>query len=255
MTELNFITEGNPSGPALVLAHGLATDCEMWADAAGHLGEYFRIIRYDSRGHGRTPAGADGFTLEDLAQDVIRLLDILQIESAAFAGLSMGGMVGMTLALSGSDRISSLIVCNARGDAPEAYRNSWDDRIAKVRADGVAAIADATINRWFTSEFLGDPAKVAKVREMMLRTSVDGYCFSAAALKALNCTPRLPSMSIPAMFLTGAEDVGAPVETMREMHRLTPGSRFEVISGAGHISALEQPLKVAEAILSFHKEL
>lgn len=249
--ELSYEIEGPSDGPVLLLAHGLATDREMWGDVARLLSRTYRVVRYDSRGHGASPVGPASFTLRDLAQDVIRLLDKLGVERAHFAGLSMGGMVGMALAISDPRRLFSLIVCDARGDAPQAYRVSWDDRIRTVREGGVEAVVEPTLSRWFTDAFLQDADAVARARAMMLRTSADGYCRSAEALKGLDCTPHLVGLRLPVLFLVGEQDTGAPVETMRAMHEVTPGSHFVTVPRAGHISAMEQPALVASAIRTF----
>lgn len=249
--DLSYEVSGPAGAPTILLAHGLATDREMWADVAALLETSFRVIRYDSRGHGRSPAGVTTFDLADLASDILTLLDREKIVRAHVAGLSMGGMAAMTLALSHADRLDSLIVCDARGDAPEAYRGSWDDRIAKVKSGGVQAVVEPTIRRWFTDAFLQDEAAVERVRAMMLRTSVEGYCRSAEALKGLDCTRHLGSLRLPTLFLVGEQDVGAPIETMKVMHEATPGSQFVVVPEAGHISAMEQPAAVARAILEF----
>lgn len=248
---LNYVVSGPENAPVLVLAHGLATDLTMWDDVAVELQRDYRIVRYDSRGHGRSPIPTQPFTLEELASDVVTFLDDLQIEKAFFAGLSMGGMVGMTLGLSSPERLSGLVVCDARGDAPQAYQDSWSQRISKVRSEGLAAIVDATIDRWFTDQFKNRVGAVDAVRQMMMRTSETGYIFSAQALQSLDCTSRLPTLTVPTLYLVGSEDAGAPPDVMRRMHELTPNSQFIAIAGAGHISALEQPGPVSQAIAKF----
>lgn len=249
--QLSYDLVGPAGAPVVVLSHGLATDREMWADVATTLAANFRVLRYDSRGHGRSPVGQGAFDLNDLASDIVSLLDRESIASAHVAGLSMGGMAAMTLALSNPRRLASLIVCDARGDAPAAYRASWDDRIGKVREGGLEAIVEPTIRRWFTSAFLQDERTVARVRSMILRTSVEGYCRSADALKGLDCTRHLPTLQLPVLFLVGEQDPGAPVEVMQAMHQATPASQFVVVREAGHVSAMEQPKAVADAIAAF----
>ncbi len=253
--ELDYEAIGPDEAPALILGHGLATDREMWRAAAHILGREFRVILYDSRGHGLSPGGEAPFTLNDLAGDIVSVLDRVGVEKAHVGGLSMGGMAAMTLAVTGSGRLRSLIVCDARADAPQAYRDSWDDRIDRVGRHGVEAIVDPTITRWFTAATRSDDATMERVRAMMLRTSAEGYCRSAEALKGLDCLRRLPALQIPSLFLVGQEDLGAPVETMRAMQRATPGSSLVLIPDAGHISAMEQPGRVAEAIATFIKDV
>lgn len=250
-TVLNYQLSGLEGAPVVTLAHGLATDLTMWDFVVPRLEKHYRVLRYDSRGHGGSPATADNFTLDGLGLDVIGLLDSLKIERTHFVGLSMGGMVGMGLALDRPERLSSLVVCDARGDAPQAYKDSWNDRIALVRANGIEAIVEPTLARWFTDAFKAREDGMKFMRDMVLRTSVDGFIGSAEALKELDYARRLPEMTLPTLFLVGGEDAGAPPATMRTMHEATPGSSFVEIAGAGHISAVEQPEAVAAAVLEF----
>ncbi len=248
---LNYVLSGRQAAPVITLAHGLATDLTMWDDVVQHLESRYQVLRYDARGHGKSPASSDRFSLSELAQDVIDLLDHLKIEKTHFVGLSMGGMVGMGLGLDHAERIEKLVVCDARGDAPEAYRKSWDDRIERVSAEGVAVLAKPTVERWFTAAFGQNQEAVERMRAMVAATSADGYVGCARALRELDYTRRLPTMTVPTLFLVGSEDAGAPPETMRQMHQITPGSQFVQIDNAGHISAVEQPDQVAAAITRF----
>lgn len=250
-TSLNYALSGAVDAPMITLAHGLATDLTMWDAVAPHLERQYRVLRYDARGHGKSPAQSDSYTLGELGQDVIDLLDALDIGTTHFVGLSMGGMVGMGLGLDHAERIDSLVVCDARGDAPEAYRKSWTDRIEKVMAGGVGALAAPTVDRWFTAGFKQNEAAVERMRAMVAATSADGYIGCARALRELDYARRLPGMTVPTLFLVGAEDAGAPPETMRQLHAATPGSQFVEIEDAGHISAVEQPDRVAGEILRF----
>lgn len=249
--ELNYRLSGSEGAPVVTLAHGLATDMTMWDGVMPALEERFRVLRYDSRGHGGSPANADDFTLGGLGHDVIGLLDQLNVAQTHFIGLSMGGMVGMGLALDHPERLSSLVVCDARGDAPRSYRDSWSGRIERVQAGGVETIVEPTLERWFASPFKARDDRMAFMRAMMLRTSVEGYIGSAEALKELDYARRLPEIALPTLFIVGSEDVGAPPSTMRAMHEATPGSGFVEIEGAGHLSAVEQPHAVATAIMNF----
>lgn len=250
-TSLNYRMTGPQDAPVVTLAHGLATDLSMWDGVTLALEREFRVLRYDARGHGGTPAYTDAYTLAELEQDVIDLLDSLEIATTCFVGLSMGGMVGMGLGLKHADRLNSLVVCDARADAPSSYRESWSDRIAKVEAGGIDAIAEQTVQRWFTEAFKSDAAAMERMRAMVKRTSVDGYIGCAKALRELDYARRLPELSAPTLFLVGAQDAGAPPQVMRDMHAATPGSEFALIDGAGHISAVEKPDEVAGAILKF----
>lgn len=249
---LAFRLEGPREAPCILLAHGVALDLRLWDDLAASLTPDFRVLRYDSRGHGASPTGAGAFTLSDLGDDAIALMDAAGLAKVHFVGLSMGGMVGMGLALDHGGRLASAALCNARGAATPDYRKSWDDRIALVRQGGIGAIADATVSRWFTPDFPArDPDAVRAIREMVLATSSDGYCASAEALKGLDFAPRLPEIRVPVLYLAGAQDAGAPAAVMRQLHEATPGSRYVELPATGHISVIESPAAFRSAVTGF----
>lgn len=245
----SYSTSGDPDASPLVLSHSLATDRAMWEGLRPVLEPHFRLVLYDARGHGETPAPDGPFALEDLVGDIIDLLDHLGIEETNFAGLSMGGMVGLGLALDHPERVTRLAVCDARADAPDAYVASWEDRIKIVTEQGFPALVAPTIERWFTPAFLADSSRVDRMRRIVERTTPEGYISCARALQGLDYKRRLRSMTVPTLYLVGDADAGAPPAEMSEMRTLTPGSRFCLIEGAGHISAVERPEAVAQAFL------
>ncbi|SDW42769.1 3-oxoadipate enol-lactonase [Roseicitreum antarcticum] len=247
----HHLISGLQDGPPVVLSHSLATNLSMWDAILAPLEQQFRVIRYDARGHGASSATGNDYSLQDLVADVTDLLDHLAIERAHFVGLSMGGMVGMGLGIDHADRLLRLVVCDARADAPPTYRNAWDTRIAAVMAGGMAAIAGATVDRWFTDGFKSDALAVARMRMMVEATPLEGYVGCARALKDLDYKRRLGAISVPVLYLVGDQDLGAPPEEMRAMQRLTPGARFLKIAGAGHISVVEQPVEAGTAISDF----
>lgn len=246
------LIEGPDDAPCVVLSHGLATDLTMWDGLVPLLTPTHRVLRYDSRGHGESAATPGDYTLEELGADVIGLLDACGLDKVHFAGLSMGGMVGMGLALHHPDRLLSLAVCDARGEAPPQYRDAWAERARKVRAEGIEAMVEPSVTRWFTEAFQnGDASRMDAMRAMVRRTSVDGYAGSAAALRELDYERRLGDVSVPTLFLVGSHDAGAPPAVMRQMHEKTPGSRFAELADAGHLSVVEQPEAFARALLDF----
>jgi 3-oxoadipate enol-lactonase len=248
--------EGPEEAWCVVLSHSLATDLTMWDPLIPYLVPHYRVLRYDARGHGRTPATAGDYTLEQLGDDVIGLLEALGIERPHFAGLSMGGMVGMRLALDHPGRFASVTVCDARGEAPQQYRDAWIERSRKVREGGIEEMVEPSVTRWFTARCQREePEKMARMRDMIRRTSPDGYCGCASALRQLDYERRLADAAIPMLFLVGEADNGAPPEIMYGMHEKTPGSRFAAIADAGHISVVEQPAAFAKAFLGFLNEV
>ena len=244
--------DGKENGPWIVLAHGLATDLSMWDDLVAALRNRFRILRYDARGHGSSSATPGAYSWDMLVSDAVALQDQVGIERAHFVGLSMGGMVGLGLAIHHRARILSLSACDARAEATPEYNEGWTERVRIVRAGGMDALVERTLRRWFTPAFLATPSeRLDKMRAMMRATSVDGYCGCAAALQTLHYAPHLPNLKVPALYVVGAEDLGAPPEVVRTMHDATPGSQFIEIPNAGHISAVENTSDFNDAIAEF----
>lgn len=246
----NCRIEGREGAPWVVLGHGLATDHTAWDELAAALTPRYRVLRYDVRGHGNTPATPGEYTLPMLVNDVVGLMDALGIDKAHYCGLSMGGMVGEGLALDHPQRIKSASVCDAPHTATPAFSKAWYDRIAQVRQGGIEAIVESTVTRW-SSAGLAErrPDLLDRMRKMIRNTSADGYCGCAAALAGLNYGPRLSQAKVPMQFITGAEDHGAPPENARQMHAMVPGSRVLEIENAGHISNIERPEIFNAAVL------
>ncbi len=248
----NVRVDGVEDGPWVMLAHGLATDLSMWDDLVAALSARYRILRYDARGHGSTSATPGDYSWDLLVGDAVALLDRIGIQRAHFVGLSMGGMVGLGLALDHPARVLSLCACDARAEATPEYNEGWTERIQIVRTGGMDALVERTLRRWFTPAFLASPSqRLDKMRAMMRATSPDGYCGCAAALQTLDYARHLGSLKIPTLYVVGAQDLGAPPEVVRTMHASTPGSQFVEIPNAGHISAVERPAEFNGSIASF----
>jgi 3-oxoadipate enol-lactonase len=244
--------EGRADAPLITLSHGLATDMTMWDDLVPLLTQRYRVLRYDSRGHGGSAATAGDYSLAMLEDDVICILDALGFAKTHFVGLSMGGMVGLGLAFGRPDRMASVAVCDARGSAPAEYRAAWADRSQKVRDGGIEVMVEPSVTRWLTPGFQrANPGAVDRLRDMVRRTSADGYCGAAAALRELDYERLLPDAVVPMLFMTGSGDQGAPPAVVRAMHAKAPGSRYVELPDAGHISVIEQPVLFAEAIVDF----
>lgn len=250
-TVLHTKTEGT-SGPWVVLAHGIATDLSLWNEIAERLAWRFRVLRYDARGHGGSEAPHGAYDLGILGRDALGLMDALGIGQAHFAGLSMGGMVGLGLALDHPKRLLSLACLDARASAPPAYREAWGARAAAVAEGGMETMVEPSLSRWFASGFReAHPAEVARVAAMVRATHPDGYRGCAAALQELDYGERLRAIMVPTLYLVGTEDSGAPPEVMRAMADATPSASYVEIPAAGHLSAIEQPAAVAGALEEF----
>ena len=248
---INYEVEGLEGAPVIMVSHGIATSLEIWTQVSGHLKSKYRVIRYDSRGHGGSDAPQGDYSLELLGADAVGMMDALGIRKAHYGGLSLGGMTAIGMALNHPDRLHSAICCDARGTATAEFVAGWQQRIADVRASGMDVLVEPTVSRWLTKGFYQDKARTDPLRDLIRNSPVDGYCGSAAALQGLNYGPRLGQIRVPMLYLTGAQDNGAPPAVMREMAQQTPGAQFVEIPNAGHISTVEQPQAVADAIDKF----
>ena len=244
--------DGDPSAAWLVLSNSLAADLSMWDAQIPFLTERFRVLRYDTRGHGKSDAPAGPYGWDDLVGDAIGVMDGHAIAQASFLGLSLGAMTGVGLALSHPERVSSLICCAARMDAPEAVVRGWDERIDAVRKGGMAAGLDSTMARWLTPATIArDPGLAARVGAMITSTDPTGYAGCAAAIKTIAYVPQLPHLVIPTLFVAGQYDTGAPAAVMSAMSALVPGSVMAVIPDAAHIVNLDNPPSFEQAVTAF----
>jgi 3-oxoadipate enol-lactonase len=242
-----FRIDGEAGLPWLVAGHSLAASHRMWDPQVAALTRHHRLLRYDLPGHGASepPEPVEG-SLAGFAADVVALMDALGIERAGFLGLSLGGAIGLELALAQPQRITRLACCCARADSPPEYVEAWRQRSAVVRAKGVGAVAEPTLERWFTASFRAAPDAAATLRfarDLILGTSVDGYAHAAGALQTATCLPRLGELAIPVLYVSGAGDTAIPPPVMAELHARTAGSRHEVLQDAAHLCNLEQPAR------------
>ncbi len=247
--DLNYLLEGPEDAPVLVLSNSLGTSLEMWDDQAPVLGDRFRLLRYDTRGHGRSPAPPGPYAIGDLGRDVVRLLDRLGIERASFCGLSVGGMTGMWLAAESPERVERLVLlCTSALLVPKSV---WDERIATATEQGMSALVDGVIERWFTPAFRSEnPATVEKMATTLRETDPEGYAGCCAAIRDMDLRDRLPSIKAPTLVVSGAEDPATPPEHGRLIRDAIPGARFEVVPGAAHIANVERPEEITQLILT-----
>jgi 3-oxoadipate enol-lactonase len=248
---LSALVEGSDDGPWVTFAHSLATDATLFDAQAQALGERYRVLRFDMRGHGRSEAPPRPYALADLVGDVVGLWNTLEIERSHFVGLSIGGMTGFGLALDHPDRLVSLTACDCRADAPEFFRSMWDQRQAIVGAQGLEGIVEPTIETWFTEAARArDPALIERVRAMIRATSQEGYLGCGGALKRLDYKGRLGDIQVPTLMIVGDADGPHPAE-MEALAAMVPGARLVEIGPAGHLSNLEQPDAFNDALIGF----
>ena len=250
---INYTVEGK--GPWVVLSHSLACNHSMWDEQADALKRHYRVLRFDTRGHGGSDAPDGAYTLDMLAEDLLGLLDSLSIEETHFVGLSMGGMIGMTFALAHPDRFRSLVLCDTSSRIPPEVAPVWEGRIKTAAEQGMEALVESTLQRWFTESFYkSDKAMMKRVGQMIRTTRPTGYIGCCRAIPKINLTDRLGAISCPVQVIVGEQDVGTPVAMSRAIHDAIPGSKLVIIPSASHLSNLEQPEKFNKALLGFLKK-
>jgi 3-oxoadipate enol-lactonase len=249
--EMRYRTDGPEGAPVVVLSHSIATTLEMWAPQVPALEPRYRVLRYDTRGHGESAVGEADYGFELLAADVVALLDHLAIERCHFVGLSLGGMIGMALALAAPERLLSLALCNTMSALPEGADAMWVERIASVRDRGVAALAEATVGRWFTAPYVARNAGFEPVRAMIGATPAEGYVGCCQAILGVDFSSRLGAIRLPTLIVAGADDQATPVARSEDIQRRIPDSRLEVLPEAAHLSNWERPEAFNRALLGF----
>jgi 3-oxoadipate enol-lactonase len=239
-------------GPWVMLSHGLATDLTMWDELTGALQDRYRVLRYDARGHGASAAPAGDYSLDLLVDDAAALLDALDVKQTHFAGLSMGGMIGLGMLIHHPQRMKSAAIADSRHTTTPDFTQAWLDRITAVRQGGIEAVVASTVSRWSSAGLAErNPAAIARMEAMVRGTSANGYCGCAAALARLNYGSRLGEIKAPTLVMCGDEDHGAPPDNSRQMSLMIKGSHFLEIKQAGHISNIEQPAIFNDAVRDF----
>jgi 3-oxoadipate enol-lactonase len=252
-TTINYRLEGPDSGTVVMLSHSLASDLNMWeAQVPTLTGAGFKVLRYDSRGHGGSNVPSGPYTIQMLADDATALLDSLGIKRVHFCGLSMGGMVGQFIGARKPDRLLSLVLSSTSAHMPPPHL--WNERIDAVRNGGMKAVADATIDRWFTG--IGRkqiPERVRAIRESILATSPDGFCACCEAIRDMDLREALPDIAVRTMVMVGAFDPGTPVSAAEFIHERIPSSQLVVIPESAHFVNVERHEAFNEALVAFLK--
>ncbi|HWA13061.1 MAG TPA: 3-oxoadipate enol-lactonase [Burkholderiales bacterium] len=247
---INCVVEGQ--GPWVVMSHSLACNVSMWDEQAALLARDFRVLRFDTRGHGATDAPAGAYSLDMLADDLLGLLDGLGIREAHYVGLSMGGMIGMTFALKHPGRLRSLVLCDTTSRVPPEAAPVWEGRIQTAKARGMEPLVEPTLQRWFTEPFYqSNKAMMQRVGAMIRATPVDGYVGCCHAIPKIDLTDRLGAIRVPVQVIVGDQDAGTPVAMSQAIHDAIPGSELVVIPSASHLSNLEQPQAFNRALAAF----
>jgi 3-oxoadipate enol-lactonase len=242
--------QGPADAPVVMLCNSLAADLGMWNANMPALASRFRVLRYDMRGHGGSSTPPGPYTMELLADDAIALLDSLRIDQVHYVGVSLGGMVAQQLAARYPNRIASVVLCATMSQ--QAAPAAWDDRIALVRRSGMQALAEPTLQRWFTAGFHDSrPEAVDEVRQMILATRPEGYAGCAAAIRELAQDALLPRITMPCMVMAGEHDGAATPAIAQAMAQRIPGAQLQVIAGAAHLPNIEQQAAFDTRLLAF----
>jgi 3-oxoadipate enol-lactonase len=239
VTALHHDVHGPRDAPALLLGGSLGTTLRMW-DGQLALAGRLRLVRFDHRGHGASPVPPGPYEIADLARDVLALMDHLGLERASFAGLSIGGMVGMWLGANAPERLDRLVLLCTAAHMPPA--EVWRDRAAAVRAAGsTEPIADAVVERWLTPAFAAEhPEVLAGLRAMLTASPPDGYAACCGAIERMDLRPLLARIAVPTLVVSGSDDLSTPPEKQAAIAAAVPGARHEVVAPAAHVAAVEQ---------------
>jgi 3-oxoadipate enol-lactonase len=236
-SRIHYVLEGQSGAPVLAFSNSLGANYSMWDPQAREFHKKFRVLRYDTRGHGQSSSTAGTYSIEQLAKDVVALLDALDLDRVHFCGLSMGGMIGMWLGVNAPERLNRLVLCNT--GAKIGTVEGWNARIDAVRKNGMKSIASAVVERWFTPAFRQkSPAVNSNILKMIGETNPDGYSACCAAVRDFDYRERLSSVSTPTLVISGAHDPATPPADGRFLAQHIPGARYAELNAA-HLSYIE----------------
>ena len=249
-TAIHYQIDGTEGRPWLVFSNSLGTNLNMWDDQVAEFGEDFRILRYDSRGHGQSGAPEGAYSIGMLGSDALALMDHVGIDKAYWCGLSKGGMVGMWLGTNHGDRFHRMAYCNTAAHMPTA--EMWAERASVARNQGMQALQEAIIGRWFTPAFISEaPDRVDLVRKQILSTPGNGYAGCCDAIGDMNQRESIKAIRLPVLVIAGADDPATPPEKGQDIANAINGARLVVLDNAAHLSNIEQTAAFNTALRSF----
>ena len=248
--ETHYVIEGE--GPWLVMSHSLACNLSMWDGQAQLLSARYKVLRYDTRGHGASSAPPGPYTLEQLADDTKALFDALGIRRAHWVGLSMGGMIGETFALKYPGVFQSMVLADTTSRRPPNAEQMWGERVTIAQQQGMSALVETTLARWFTEPYRqARPDVMARIGGDVLNTPVAGFAGCCQAISRIDVLDRLKEIDCPALVIVGEHDHGTPPEMARQIQANLRGSKLVVIPSAAHLSNVEQPEVFNDALVAF----
>jgi 3-oxoadipate enol-lactonase len=236
---VHYRLEGAPAGALVMLCHGLLGSLEMWQPQMRALGERYRVLRFDNRGHGSSGVTAPPYTVEQLAADAVGLLDVLGVPRAHFVGCSLGGMIGQLMGARYPERLRSLVLVSSRTVMPPA--SMWEERIRIARTSGIAALLPTMLERWFSPSFrASDRSAVDAVAAAVLATPVEGFVGACTAIRDTDHTRLLPRVAVPTLVMSAQDDPGVPVPDTICIQRAIPGAELALVEGARHLFSVER---------------
>ena len=248
-TRIHYALEGPEGAPVLAFSNSLGTNYSMWDPQAQELREKFLILRYDTRGHGQSSVLPGPYTIEQLANDFLGLLDELHLGSVHFCGLSMGGMIGMCLGIHAPGRLNKLVLSNT--GAKIGTHETWKSRIETVEKSGMKSIAAGVMERWFTPAFRAKaPATVGQIRKMVEDVDANGYAACCAAVRDYDCRRQLEKIGAQTLVITGAHDPATPAEDGRFLAAHIRGAKYAELDAA-HLSNIEDGARFTEELAGF----
>ena len=250
--ELNADMAGPADAPVVMLSHSLASSRVMWDPQLTALSRDWRVVRFDTRGHGLSDAPGGPYTLDGLADDALALVDRLELLKVHWVGLSMGGMLGQSLALRHPGRLASLTLCDTMARVPPELASAWDARIAIAESEGMAPLLAPTLERWFTAGYRAkNPPGMKTIGMELMRTPVQGYVGCCHAIRQLDFLDRLGGIRLPTLVIVGADDPATPPAASEAIRDRIAGAELVVLADASHIANVEQPAAFDAALLPF----
>ena len=246
---IHYEITGPANAPAVVLSNSLGSNFEMWDAQMPELRKTYRVLRYDTRGHGKSQVTPGPYSFEQLARDVLALADSVNIDKFSFCGLSMGGVTGMWLALNAGKRLYKLVLCSTGAKIGNA--ETWNARIEAVRKGGTKSIAATTMERWFTSRFRErEPQTVERIKKTLENTNTEGYIACCEALRDADFREKVASISVPTLVISATHDPAAPPTDGKFLAKQIAGARYVELDAA-HLSNIEQRDQFTQEVLNF----